>query len=74
MRKIHWFYRSCAYGGSVSCMLAGIHSPMFAKRYNNDPKYAGNTPAGLKAPLHESAYVEGGSLAYLLRGMRGESH
>ena len=48
-------------------VLHSIHSPLFAKRYNNGPKYIGDTPAGLKAPLHESAYVEGGSLAYLLR-------
>ena len=48
-------------------IMPSLHSPLFSKRYNNDPKYYGNTPAGLKAPLHESAYVEGGSLAYLLR-------
>jgi L-ascorbate metabolism protein UlaG (beta-lactamase superfamily) len=48
-------------------IMPSIHSPMLGKRYNNDPKYSGNTPAGLKSPLHESAYVEGGSLAYLLR-------
>jgi L-ascorbate metabolism protein UlaG (beta-lactamase superfamily) len=48
-------------------IIPSLHSPLFSKRYNNDPKYYGNTPVGLKSPLHESAYVEGGSLAYLLR-------
>jgi L-ascorbate metabolism protein UlaG (beta-lactamase superfamily) len=48
-------------------IMPSLHSPLFGKHYNNDPRYSGNTPAGLKAPLHESAYVEGGSLAYLLR-------
>ena len=48
-------------------IMPSLHSPLFSKRYNNDPKYYGNTSAGLKSPLHESAYVEGGSLAYLLR-------
>jgi L-ascorbate metabolism protein UlaG (beta-lactamase superfamily) len=48
-------------------IMPSLHSPLFGKRYNNDPQYNGNTPAGLKAPLHASAYVEGGSLAYLLR-------
>ena len=48
-------------------IMPSIHSPMYDKRYNNDPAYTRNTPAGLKAPLHESAYSEGGSLAYLLR-------
>jgi L-ascorbate metabolism protein UlaG (beta-lactamase superfamily) len=48
-------------------IMPSIHSPMYSKRYNNDPNYTRDTPAGLKAPLHESAYSEGGSLAYLLR-------
>lgn len=49
-------------------VLHSIHSPLYAKHYNNnDPKLNGNTPAGLKAPLHVLAYAEGGSLAYLLR-------
>ena len=48
-------------------IMPSLHSPLYGKRYNNDPKLNGNTPAGLKAPLHLSAYVEGGSLAYLLR-------
>ena len=48
-------------------IMPSLHSPLYGKRYNNDPRLNGNTPAGLKAPLHESAYVEGGSLAYLLR-------
>jgi L-ascorbate metabolism protein UlaG (beta-lactamase superfamily) len=48
-------------------ILPSIHSPLWNKRYNNHTEYTGNTPAGLKAPLHESMYMEGGSLAYLLR-------
>lgn len=48
-------------------VIPSLHSPLFNKRYNNGPQYIGDTPPGLKAPLHESAYVEGGSLAYLLR-------
>jgi L-ascorbate metabolism protein UlaG (beta-lactamase superfamily) len=48
-------------------ILPSIHSPLWNKRYNNHTDYTGSTPAGLKAPLHESMYMEGGSLAYLLR-------
>ena len=48
-------------------IMPSLHSPLLDKQYNKEPKFRGNTPAGLKAPLHESAYVEGGSLAYLLR-------
>jgi L-ascorbate metabolism protein UlaG (beta-lactamase superfamily) len=48
-------------------IMPSLHSPLSGKQYNKEPKYRGNTPPGLKAPLHESAYVEGGSLAYLLR-------
>jgi len=48
-------------------IIPSLHSPLVGKSYNKEPSYRGNTPPGLKAPLHESAYVEGGSLAYLLR-------
>jgi L-ascorbate metabolism protein UlaG (beta-lactamase superfamily) len=48
-------------------VLPSLHSTLFHKRYNNDTRYTRATPEGLKAPLHESAYSEGGSLAYLLR-------
>ena len=49
-------------------IMPSIHSPMYDKRYNNYlQQYPANTPADLRAPLHGSAYVEGGSLAYLLR-------
>src|SRR6266852_5941608 len=47
-------------------VIPSLHSPLLRKRYFNKP-WAGSAPRGLKAPLHESAFVEGGSLAYLLR-------
>jgi L-ascorbate metabolism protein UlaG (beta-lactamase superfamily) len=47
-------------------VIPSLHSPLWQKHYNNT-KWAGSTPPGLKAPLHESAYVEGGDLIYLLR-------
>ena len=52
-------------GFSLKVILS-LHSPLLRKRYFNKP-WAGSAPRGLKAPLHESAFVEGGSLAYLLR-------
>jgi L-ascorbate metabolism protein UlaG (beta-lactamase superfamily) len=48
-------------------VIPSIHSPLWNKRYNNHFDYTGSTPAGLKAPLRVSSYMEGGSLAYLLR-------
>jgi L-ascorbate metabolism protein UlaG (beta-lactamase superfamily) len=47
-------------------VIPSLHSPLWGKHYN-DTMWASNTPPGLKAPLHASAYGEGGSLAYLLR-------
>jgi L-ascorbate metabolism protein UlaG (beta-lactamase superfamily) len=47
-------------------VIPSLHSPLLAKHYNNLP-IAGVVPPGLKAPLHESAYQEGGTFAYLLR-------
>lgn len=47
-------------------VIPSLHSPLWKKHYLNSP-WAGTAPRGLKAPLHESAFVEGGSLVYLLR-------
>ncbi|MDQ3518744.1 MAG: hypothetical protein M3466_10100 [Gemmatimonadota bacterium] len=47
-------------------IVPNIHSPLFGKRYYNDP-LAGSAPRGLKAPLTRQHFVEGGNLAYLLR-------
>jgi len=47
-------------------VIPSLHTALFDKRYN-DGFWAGDTPPGLKAPLHESAYKEGGTLVYLLR-------
>jgi L-ascorbate metabolism protein UlaG (beta-lactamase superfamily) len=55
-----------AFDGFSLRVIPGLHSPLLKKHYNGNP-YAGSTPPGLKAPLHESAYAEGGTLNYLLR-------
>jgi L-ascorbate metabolism protein UlaG (beta-lactamase superfamily) len=47
-------------------VIPSVHTALFDKRYN-DGFWAGNTPTGLTAPLHESDYKEGGTLIYLLR-------
>jgi len=47
-------------------VIPSLHTALFDKRYN-DGFWAGDTPTGLKAPLHESDYREGGTLIYLLR-------
>lgn len=47
-------------------VIPSLHSPLFEKHYAN-MELAGTAPRDLKVPLHESAYVEGGTLAYLLR-------
>jgi L-ascorbate metabolism protein UlaG (beta-lactamase superfamily) len=47
-------------------VIPSLHTALFDKRYN-DGFWAGTTPPGLKAPLHESDYAEGGTLIYLLR-------
>jgi L-ascorbate metabolism protein UlaG (beta-lactamase superfamily) len=47
-------------------VIPSLHSQLFSKHYNNS-EFAGPVAAGLKAPLHESAYHEGGTFAYLLR-------
>jgi L-ascorbate metabolism protein UlaG (beta-lactamase superfamily) len=47
-------------------VIPSLHTALFDKRYN-DGFWAGSTRPGLKAPLHESDYAEGGTLIYLLR-------
>jgi L-ascorbate metabolism protein UlaG (beta-lactamase superfamily) len=47
-------------------VIPSLHTALFDKRYN-DGFWAGDTPAGLEAPLHESDYKDGGTLIYLLR-------
>jgi len=47
-------------------VVPSLHSELLAKHYNNSP-FAGPVAGDLKAPLHESAYHEGGTFAYLLR-------
>jgi L-ascorbate metabolism protein UlaG (beta-lactamase superfamily) len=47
-------------------VIPSLHSPLLKKRYNNI-SLAGEVPRELKAPLHESAYAEGGCLIYLVR-------
>jgi L-ascorbate metabolism protein UlaG (beta-lactamase superfamily) len=47
-------------------VIPSIHSALFQKHYFNNP-LADNAPRGLKAPLKGEDFVEGGSMAYLLR-------
>lgn len=47
-------------------VIPSLHTALWNKRYN-DGFWADKTPAGLKAPLHESDYADGGTLIYLLR-------
>jgi reactive intermediate/imine deaminase len=49
-------------------VIPSIHSALDDKHYfNNGRGITGNAPAGLKAPLKRKDFVEGGSVAYLLR-------
>lgn len=49
-------------------VIPGIHSALDKKRYYNNARgLVGTAPRGLRAPLRRKDYVEGGSLAYLLR-------
>jgi len=53
-------------------VIPSLHTPLFGKHYGSltfggITTLAGEAPRDLKAPLRESAYVEGGTLAYLLR-------
>lgn len=52
--------------GFSLAVIPSLHTALLDKRYN-DGFWAGSTPAGLSAPLHESAYAEGGTFIYLLR-------
>jgi L-ascorbate metabolism protein UlaG (beta-lactamase superfamily) len=52
--------------GFSLAIIPSLHTELFDKRYN-DGFWAGNNPAELKIPLHESDYREGGTLIYLLR-------
>jgi L-ascorbate metabolism protein UlaG (beta-lactamase superfamily) len=47
-------------------VIPSLHTALWDKRYN-DGFWADSTPGGIKAPLHESDYKEGGTLIYLLR-------
>jgi L-ascorbate metabolism protein UlaG (beta-lactamase superfamily) len=47
-------------------VIPSIHSALFHKHYF-DSRLAGNAPSGLKAPLKAGDFVEGQSMAYLLR-------
>jgi L-ascorbate metabolism protein UlaG (beta-lactamase superfamily) len=47
-------------------VIPSIHSALFHKHYFNS-RLAGNAPPGLKAPLKAGDFVEGQSMAYLLR-------
>src|SRR5579864_6060273 len=47
-------------------VIPSIHSALDHKHYFNGPM-AGDAPRGLKAPLKFGNFVEGGSVAYLLR-------
>jgi L-ascorbate metabolism protein UlaG (beta-lactamase superfamily) len=52
-------------------VIPSLHTPLFGKHYGSltfaGSTLAGHAPQDLKPPLRESAYVEGGTLAYLLR-------
>lgn len=54
------------FDGFSLAVIPSLHTALFDKRYN-DGFWAGSTPAGLTAPLHESDYAEGGTFIYLLR-------
>lgn len=57
-----------AFDGFSLRVVPSIHSALDDKRYfNNGRGITGNAPAGLRAPLRRKDYVEGGSVAYLLR-------
>jgi L-ascorbate metabolism protein UlaG (beta-lactamase superfamily) len=47
-------------------VIPSIHSALFHKHYFNS-RLAGNAPPGLKAPLKAGDFVEGQSMAFLLR-------
>jgi L-ascorbate metabolism protein UlaG (beta-lactamase superfamily) len=47
-------------------VIPSLHTALWGKRYGNTV-WAGIAAGEIVAPLHESAYVEGGSFAYLVR-------
>jgi L-ascorbate metabolism protein UlaG (beta-lactamase superfamily) len=54
------------FDGFSLAVIPSLHTALLDKRYN-DGFWAGSTPPGLKVPLHESDYRDGGTLIYLLR-------
>jgi L-ascorbate metabolism protein UlaG (beta-lactamase superfamily) len=48
-------------------VIPSIHSALDHKHYFTNSPWAGNAPRGLKAPLKCGDFVEGSSVAYLLR-------
>jgi hypothetical protein len=56
----------CAFGAFSLKVIPTIHSALFHKHYFSS-RLAGNAPLGLKAPLKAGDFVEGQSVAYLLR-------
>jgi len=54
------------FNGFSLAVIPSLHTALLDKRYN-DGFWAGSTPPGLRPPLHESDYREGGTLIYLLR-------
>jgi L-ascorbate metabolism protein UlaG (beta-lactamase superfamily) len=55
-----------AFGVFSLKVIPSIHSALFHKHYFSN-RLAGNAPPGLKAPLKAGDFVEGQSVAYLLR-------
>ena len=55
-----------AFGVFSLKVIPSIHSALFHKHYFSS-RLAGNAPPGLKAPLKAGDFVEGQSVAYLLR-------
>jgi L-ascorbate metabolism protein UlaG (beta-lactamase superfamily) len=54
------------FDGFSLAVIPSLHTALWDKRYN-DGFWADGARPDLKAPLHESDYVEGGTLIYLLR-------
>jgi L-ascorbate metabolism protein UlaG (beta-lactamase superfamily) len=55
-----------AFGAFSLKVIPSIHTALFHKHYFSS-RAAGNAPPGLKAPLKAGDFVEGQSVAYLLR-------
>jgi L-ascorbate metabolism protein UlaG (beta-lactamase superfamily) len=56
-----------AFGTFSLKVIPSIHSALFHKHYYTDGRPAGTAPRGLKAPLKASDFLEGQSMAFLLR-------